>query len=197
MIDFLLLDLPDNLAIFLFLLFSVNFYILNDMRVLKVFKLIIVGIFIYLINIISKNIIHDDIIILALNPLPISVLWVSLFEKISFKRFFHVYLGTFAFYLFKGLIQIYIPIIKIIFDINAKQYGAMLTDINKAFLFVLPARIIEFVSIYLIYKYQKKTWSISKMASRSISFVAEHSSNTATLWFIYQPKEPKSIKKVN
>lgn len=85
------------------------------------------------------------------------------------------------------LIQFWIPLYCLVTNTDPGS-------INE-FIFGLPCRLIEYVILFGIYLVKVKPLLVYETTSNLVLKAAKNSTRLASIWWVYQPKVPKSLRK--
>jgi cyclic lactone autoinducer peptide len=127
------------------------------------------------------------------NPILIWLLLISLVTCIwsisqgfNLKNIYKTFISLLICALSMLIIQFWIPLYLLISNADPK----IITD--NEFWFGLPCRLTEYIILFGIYSFKVK----SIIASKAVTRLAKNTMSLTSLWWVYQPKAPKSLKKV-
>lgn len=83
------------------------------------------------------------------------------------------------------IIQFWIPLYSLITNTSTETIS------NNFSFYGLPCRAVEYIILFLIYSFKIKP----AIVSQSVLKLASNVSRTTSIWWVYQPKEPKCLKK--
>jgi len=182
--NILLLNVPETIVLFAFLLIAVNFKTFKVLNAAVTFVLMLAA------TVLTQALIPDKFLCASVGIIAISAIWFFINVPLSTKNFLKVLGGvTFAFFVMM-LCEIYIPVILII----TGTLPSVLDNVWTAFFYSLPSRVIEAILICAVYKAQDCNFPF-KVASRAIAATAKSAAGLASWWWVYQPKTPKSLLK--
>ncbi len=184
---YLLINLPETITIFAF--FLVLFY--SVVKPLNIINVVISFIGFYLVDCLCDTFIINDMFKALAMILIMSSIWSLCFEC-DIKSFHLKSIITATVCIIGiGILQIWIPLYLLITGQNAN----ILNDTMTQFYFSIPNRLIEYLIIICIWKYGLTP--LLKAASNITTYAAKASIRPASLFWIYQPKIPKSLGRNN
>lgn len=200
MLSIILSNIPEAIFILAFLYVALDFRLVKLQNKSKYVKLSLLAIGCGIIASFTQDIFglgtaKHIILRYVIGILSISVPWLIIFEKITFKRILQVVSGTLFIYAVILLSECYAPLLLLI----TNQTKDILDNPVTMFVYGIPARLMQGVFIYFVYRMQLSNYSLSKsmykVASSSLTSVASFGTN-ATSWFWFgQPPSPKCLRK--
>jgi cyclic lactone autoinducer peptide len=109
----------------------------------------------------------------------VSIIW-TVFHEVSINTFLKALVTNFICLLAMLAIQFWIPLYILITGT---------TDINEL-LFGIPCRLLEYITLFIIYSVKVKPIILSK----ALTGIAKATVKPASIWWVYQPKIPRGLK---
>ena len=182
--NILLLNVPETIVLFAFLLVAVNF------KTFKILNTAITFILMLGVTVLTQSLIPDKFLCAGVGILAITLIWYLINVPLNVKNFLKILGGVAFAFLVMMICEIYIPIILVI----TGTQPSVLDNAWTAFWYSLPSRVIEAYLIYLVYKAQNSKFPF-KVASKILTTTAAAAASTASWWWVYQPKTPKGLRR--
>jgi len=161
-------------SITIFALLAILFVI--PFKIRYILSFIVISAVVYVCELIQNPVLMAGTIVLS-----ISIAW-TIFHNISVSTFLKALVTNFVCMIAMLFIQFWIPLYVLITGVDP-------STINE-WLFGLPCRLVEYIILFLIYIFKVKPI----IASKALMGLAKGTASTASIWWVYQPKEPRGIK---
>ena len=138
---------------------------------------VLIGASIYFSEVVFENTFFIISAVLILS----TVIWYIIMQN----KFFKVLITNAICLIGMAVIQVWIPLYLLI---SGNDYSIIQ---NNQYLYGLPCRIIEYIILFLIFVFKIKP----KIASKGLTKLVSKAAMTSSLWWVYEPKQPKCLRR--